>query len=420
MFWRVLKNERLKYLLTDNKQNSFSKIMKNKKIYSIIYDTNSLIFGNPFRGDVMNMMTKYSKNKQVDLNFYIPKVVAEEIISKMPKQIKQAIDSYYKSIKEINGLMSKQINEIKLGYSEDEVKEATQKIFETYNIKVLDTPSLGLNKFINDAIYHIPPFSINGDSGFKDSVICETIKTHAPGLSNSSKVVVVSSDAKFKNHLVSISDEYLFKVYSSVQEFESELKLSLLLSGDQKQLESSLSSEADKIFFKEDDKSTLFYKEGLDEINRSFPTLFSNPQPSSDYLGTYNYTNNFQWVPIDKASYDIFKPLFIEKDNTNFLIWESTVVYSQNFKNATYGGVTIVGHSNYLSTPYTYKLKFRIKWKIRIDIEGRLDFRSAKILDVQHEDNHSEYLAMNTDLYNESISLPTAISGTVTASEVTK
>jgi hypothetical protein len=229
------------------------------------------------------------------------------------------------------------INEVEI-FPNEAIKVAGENALKKYDINILDTPSVGLADILKKAIYHEPPFKSEGDAGLKDELIAETVKSHAPGMSNDSVVVFICSDETFRKYMTSISEEFRFKVYQSIDEFESELKLQLLLTGEETKLVDTLAKAAEAIFFRDEEQKTLFYKEALPRLHTNFPTLFSNPQPEQSWtLYSGNFmgldTRNGRWSPIDKAKYEIFRPLFLEKTGENIFIWESTVIYSQNFEN---------------------------------------------------------------------------------------
>jgi rRNA-processing protein FCF1 len=397
--------------------------VKNKTKYSIIFDTNTLIFGNPFRGDVMKLFEDYKNHPEVDLTYYIPRVVAEEFKSKMPKQIQDARKALIKATKEINGLMEAQIVDFNLSFSDEEIEAAAEKVLQKYNINVLDTPGIDLLDLLNKAIYHKLPFKAEGDAGFKDAVIAETLKEHTRGMSNTASVVVICSDATFRKHLEDMAEDYKFRVYQSVEEFESELKLNIMLSAGSQKLSDSLQKEAEAIFFKEDDKKTLFYKEAWDKINREFPTLFSNPQPESSFTYAYSFIGTYphvgasndrgQWSPSDKAKYNIYKPLFIEQKDQDVLVWESVVSYSQEFEQGLTPSLTMPGVSLPTETGI-YSLKFAVRWSVRLMKGGKLDSDSAKVLDVNPIKDVSRMPMGYGDIPPTPISGPTSLSGTVT------
>ncbi len=389
--------------------------------YSIIFDTQTLIYGNPFKTQVINFIKTYQKNKDVEIVYHIPKVVEEEFKSKLPQRIKDAKSAYGDALRQINGLMVDKIPEQKLFFSDQEIIKAGEKALEMYGITTLDTPSIDLQQILKKAINHEPPFKSEGDSGFKDAVIAETVKEHSPGLSNTSKVVFICFDENFRKFMKTIAEEYKFQVYQSIEEFESELKLSILFSGGREKLIDSLQEGAEEIFFKNEDKKTLFYKEAWGRINREFPTLFSNPQPRPSLVTVSAYRISVEdeelgpWVSSGKAKYDVFKPLYIGKQDSDTLIWESIVSYNQDFVREVNASIQGLEGFSFTAKTGTYSLKFKIAWIVKLTKEGQLDPNSAEVTSV---DQIRDTLNLNWEYFPEtSISGPTTLSGTATITD---
>lgn len=394
---------------------------KHKHKYSVIFDTNTLIMGNPFNKEIINLIKEYKNNSEVKLEIFVPKVVEEEFKSKLPKKIIDAKAAYVKAIKEINSLMETELQELKQVFSDDEIKIAGANALKKYGIKVLDTPSVGLEQILKKAIDHEPPFKDGGDAGFKDAVIAETIKAHAPGLSNNSTVVFICSDGNLKEYMEKMSQEYKFRVYQSVKEFESELKLSILFAGGREKLIDSLQAGAEEIFFRNEDKKTLFYKEAWGRINREFPTLFSNPQPRPSLVAVSAYrisTDDEElgpWVSSGKAKYDVFKPLYIGKQDSDTLIWESIVSYNQDFVREVNASTKGLEGFSFTAKTGTYSLKFKIAWIVKLTKEGQLDPNTAEVTSV---DQIRDTLNLNWEYFPETpISGPTTLSGTATITD---
>ena len=393
--------------------------------YAVILDTNTLIFGNPFRSEVVRLIKNFKSHGAVEIKYYIPKVVAEEFKSKLPKRIHTARAAYGNATKEITGLMGVTFPEVEI-FPNEAIKVAGENALKKYDINILDTPSVGLADILKKAIYHEPPFKSEGDAGLKDELIAETVKSHAPGMSNDSVVVFICSDETFRKYMTSISEEFRFKVYQSIDEFESELKLQLLLTGEETKLVDTLAKAAEAIFFRDEEQKTLFYKEALPRLHTNFPTLFSNPQPEQSWtLYSGNFmgldTRNGRWSPIDKAKYEIFRPLFLEKTGENIFIWESTVIYSQNFENLdSLRGYVYSGSVGSGSQVGSYNLRFTVKWSVKLNSEGKFDLDSAKVIDVDHIKDRSVSGGWTVNWPQTPISGPTGLSGTVTLEEVDK
>lgn len=383
--------------------------------YSVIFDTNILFYGNPFRSEISKLVKKYANHSKVSLDYFIPKVVEEELKSKLPQKIQEAKASYGKAIDEINGLMQTTLPEIKISFADEDVIRSVEKTLKKYKMRTLDTPSIGLQPMLKKALLHQPPFKAVGDAGFKDAVISETVKAHSPGLSNTSEVVFICNDGDLKKYMLTVAEEYKFKVYQSIDEFESELKLHLLLAGGSTKLANTLAAEAEQAFFVEEDPKSLFYKQAWEKIKSTFPTLFSNPQPQSNpsYVATAMMAKDTpgQWVPTDKARYEIFKPLFVEKNERNSLIWQSTVVYSQNFEKQTSWSANT--GEVYMPLPESgeYKLQFTVRWSVSLASDGKLEPPSAQVLDVDQVKNYGTFAAWLA-VPEASLTGPTSLSGT--------
>lgn len=386
--------------------------------YSIIFDTQTLIFGNPFRTQVINFIKSYQKNEDVEIVYYIPRVVAEEFKSKLPQRIKDAKSAYGDALRQINGLMVNKIPEQELFFFDEEIIKAGEKALEVYGLTILDTPSIGLQQLLKKAINHEPPFKSEGDSGFKDAVIAETVKEHSPGLSNTSKVIFICFDENFRKFMKTIAEEYKFQVYQSIEEFESELKLSILFAGGREKLIDSLQEAAEEIFFKNEDKKSLFYKEAWGRINREFPALFSNPQPRPSLMTVSAYGVSAEdgelgpWISSGKAKYDVYKPLYIGKQDSETLIWESIVSYNQDFIREVSSSTKGLEGFSFTAKRGTYSLKFKIAWTVKLTKEGKLDPNTAEVTSV---DQIRDTFNLSWEYSPEMpISGPTTLSGTAT------
>ncbi len=394
---------------------------KAKKEYSVIFDTNIVIYGNPLQKEVNNLIKNFENHPEVKLVYYLPEVVIDEIQSKIPDILKGAIDRRASAIREINSIMGTDIVDSKISFNSSQILGAVSEILTKNHLKTLKTPNISLKSILQKAILHEPPFKSNGDKGLKDAVIAETIKHYAEKLSQHSSVVFISADTFFREYMLSIGNQFNFEVYQSVEEFESDLKLNLLLTGDADRLGDSVADEAGKIFFIEDDKNTLFYMDAWNEIYRRFPSLFSNPKPnrtSLSYLSPYDESG--QIFATGKAKYNIFRPLFIRKEGQDTLVWESTIDYSQNYDQYRRSTQTDMNYLSYGMEKVAYNLRFIVKWSIKMASQGKLDDSTAKVIDVDHIKYTDGFFhaPLNIGYSPSPISGPTGLSGTVTASEI--
>lgn len=354
-----------------------------KPSYIVLFDTNTLVEGNPLREAVANLINTYKGDHRLGIKFLIPDVVREEFKKHFLKKVKEARVGYIKHSGDLVNLMNVKLP--KFDVEESQVLSKAGKILKDHAIGVLETPikKINLKGLIKKAVYYEPPFQESKEKGFKDSIIAETIVVNLPKLTKGAQVIFICKDEVLRQYLSTYQPKFPnFKVYESVPDFESELRLYLLERDDKLVVE--ITKEAEAAFYKSDDKNSLFFKEDIPrKLFETFPTLFANPKIEENRyhgVGVWN-TVPKNWIPIEKPEFRVSPPVFIERKDSSLYIWESTVLYHQVFENqATVQNVRFAGFDH----RGEFILEFKIRWESEIDSSGKISTHKCKILNIDY------------------------------------
>lgn len=278
--------------------------------------------------------------------------------------------------------------------SRSSIRNKAEKILTDLNILKIPTPykSINLEEVVKKAVYYLPPFEEKHEKGFKDSIIAETIRDDFKNTQSEIIYIFICSDKKLFEYLNAIEpiNGTNFKMFQSVPEFESDLRL--ILSKIDKGFIKNLAKQAETIFYDlVNPESSLFHKfEIKEKINQQFGHLFLNPERHQRFGGLLSSINAgsslYQaWAPIEQTHFEISKPIFIKQDNDNYE-WNSVIVSKQKFESTAKSAGWGLNSRNLLE----HVLEFGVGWSFKLNSKGEIvnpDFgdiknTSAKSYDV--------------------------------------
>lgn len=383
---------------------------KTKTTYRIIFDTSALLQGDPIRKAVIDFVKKYSSDKRFSISFFIPEVVKEELKKNVLFRVKKAATNYKSSIAELVPLIDIKAKEIKI--DEEIINKETEDKLQKLGFNVIPTPihEIDLRDLLYRAVYYLPPFQEKREKGFKDCVIAETIFKAISGFADNEKKVIIIGDKILRDYLEDcISKTREYRVFESVADFESSLKLQLLNIND-KFIE-RLAEEAAKAFSGTPDG--LFFKSNLKEkIQSKFRELFEKPKIESLGLGFTAVSSNSLvlgslseelWIPKGEGTYETAKPIFVKKRGEKTFSWKNTLLFKREYiKFPQIQDATAVEQYERVY----YLLEFVVEWQTTIQDDGRI--KSSKINDIKHVKTTTEPLHVGIPRAGAYISTPTA------------
>lgn len=130
---------------------------------------------------------------------FVPQIAAQEWLSHCCSDAVRQMNKVRGEAKQIGSLLGRKPLQIESIPDDDlrKVVRATQSArLETVGFKIIPTPQIQIEKLIDLFLEKTPPFG-EGDKGFKDAVILETIFQHACQENSFDQIVVVSSDKVF-------------------------------------------------------------------------------------------------------------------------------------------------------------------------------------------------------------------------------
>lgn len=125
-----------------------------------------------------NELIKFKNNENLfNLDFFISKITLMEIINQKIINYNKKKEELYKLIEYFNCKNHKiKINDEK--YYQRYFKKNVEEFFEKNDIKIIKYRNIKLDKIIERALKHKNPFAKDGDKGFKDTIIWESIRNN--------------------------------------------------------------------------------------------------------------------------------------------------------------------------------------------------------------------------------------------------
>lgn len=159
---------------------------------AIYFDT-SILYDVRFNGhrlEVLRNCTNY-----LEMPMLVPEIAVQELIQERQKDSQK----FEESVKKFNSLFPDEEYHLELPDTlKILVADSTRRLLESLDIQTISLPSnLSLNPFIDLALRRVPPFE-EGDKGFKDTLVLETIVRDMKqrGLG---KALLLAADKIFRN-----------------------------------------------------------------------------------------------------------------------------------------------------------------------------------------------------------------------------
>lgn len=104
------------------------------------------------------------------------------------------------------------------------------------------------------AVKHLPPFEKESDKGIKDAVLAHTVRRHADrhSAARNRHIIVITNDHLLQTYLGEVLNGIKFDIYSSLEEFGSNLRLVI------DELGADLLSKAKMKFYTRDEEASLY------------------------------------------------------------------------------------------------------------------------------------------------------------------
>lgn len=161
-------------------------------------------------------------------------------------------------------------------------------------------------------------------------------------------------------------------LYKSLPDYETKLKLRLLNEDDQ--FIDRVTVEAQNRFFNDED--SLYKAQDIPgRIRSKFREKIENPDVSG-YIAPFSASmmgigggamSYGTWIPRSSGGYSIGdRPVFVKKEGDNILYWSSTVIFTQEFVDASQTGGS--GSARLLN----YSVEFEVNWKSTLQEDGNL------------------------------------------------
>ncbi len=165
---------------------------------AIYFDANALIAA-PSNFAAQPIVEAFEIAKLLGAEMLIPELAVEEWLSHRCDLALRAIAKIEKNMKQVGTLMDRPSLEWER-ISNEEVQESVRAGHEKWLInagfQVIPTPPIELTQLVKLFLTKTPPFN-DGDKGFKDAIILETIFQHTCRDNAFEHAVIVSSDAVF-------------------------------------------------------------------------------------------------------------------------------------------------------------------------------------------------------------------------------
>ena len=302
---------------------NYSKTPTDKPEIRIVFDT-SLIKTNSenhlLRKEAVDIIQDSPKHKNLQIKWYLPEMVILERRFQMRKKVTD--ETPISKIEKLEKFLNRTLN-ITEEIIDNRIKEIVDAEIKELGILVFPLTANDVNwkQVIFNAAFRKAPFEFGEkEKGFRDAVICETVCQ----LASSSEVttVMVVGDGLLKQAIeLRRSKIKNLQVKGSIDELNS--LINTLASELKEEFISEIQTNATKLFFQQDDKSSFFYcKDIKGQIEAKFkPELESFPK-GTDYIA--------------KGTWEVQPPVFLRKEGEK-VHWASRIrVQSTAIKKTIY------------------------------------------------------------------------------------
>ena len=247
---------------------------KTRPKLKVLFDTNILftrIASDLMRPEVRQLIEENSSHPDLELSWYLPRVVVDERQYQMQQRALQLLPN----LKKLERLLDHKLN-ITPDILATRVEVAINDQIEKMSITILnlDTNAVDWPTVITRAVRREPPFEAgNTEKGFRDCLIAQTffqLVQDSPTTPGHCRLAVVTSDERLTEYVREETNEAKnVRVLGSVDDLES--LINTLVSEVTEDFVSDLKAQAEPFFFEEEKKSGLYYKEELqDRLKEEF------------------------------------------------------------------------------------------------------------------------------------------------------
>ena len=348
--------------------------------YKVIFD-NNVLWGNPLRKEVKELVKKWKRNSNVDIEFLLPEVVQEEFKKSYINKVEEAQIQVNKWTGLLANFLEKDFKKPVIASSRLDDKIKT--LLKNNGFTIIPTPyeKIKLKELIEKAVYYKQPFQKKREKGFKDAVIAQTVFEYLKEAGEKVKVVFISGDENLRKYINHTHKKAkYFKSYKSVPDFESDLKLHLEKINEE--LIEKISKKAKVMFYsqKKPSSSLLVKWNLIKQIDSKYSDIFTEPNLSEDLGGVVIVRGEekpyeSEWNPVSDGKFEISAPIFIEKTKEEKYLWETTMVYIRRYEEKLPG---IIG-----ADLRDYIAEFKIKWEFDVN-KSTGDVLNPALVDINH------------------------------------
>jgi hypothetical protein len=238
---------------------------------------------------------------------------------------------------------------------------------------------------VDASIWRLPPFLESKDraeKGFRDALICQTVRDLCASQPADKKIAFITSDQVLRMAIEAVAAEFdHFACYESTTDFHSYLRLTREQLTDQ--FIKAIRRRASQKFFKEEDPSTLYYREDIRKrLEERFPERFAPPNPADPgyppELAAGSSVANWARVTFEMSL--VAHPAFDRLERSRVFYWKTQITISQVF--APSGDSAVLALSD--TARRIRSLVFSVEWRARVKSDGR--FHDLEIVDLEFVD----------------------------------
>lgn len=239
-----------------------------------MFDTNALftkVASDLVRHEVKRIVNTNSNHNDLIIEWYIPEVVVGERKYQMIEKANDLIPSMLKLEKLLGH---------KFGIGEDTIELHVDKAINDnikslcFKIATVDTDQIDWKNLIYRSVSRKPPFDASEkEKGFRDSIIAHSflhLHKKSPSTPTVCLLALISDDQRLREYVTELTvDSKNVRLLSTLDDLEG--LINTLTSTITEELAISLTRQAKKIFFEENNEKTLYSKESIgDKIEKQY------------------------------------------------------------------------------------------------------------------------------------------------------
>jgi hypothetical protein len=362
----------------------------------VLFDTNALytqMASDLVKPEVALLVKEHSNYADHKLSWYLPDIVRHE---RQFQMIKAGL-SLVPSINKLEKLLGHNfgINESIL---ESRVKQAVDSQLAELKLTVVgvDVNKVDWEKMMLNAVYRRPPFDPGErEKGFRDALVIESLLQlidQSPVTPTVCRVVLISEDKLLSEAAkLAVASFTNVRILNTLEELRG--LISTLVSEVDEKFVEEIQNKAKSYFFAKEDKTTLFYKEGLrDQIKEQFSQeLDAKPEGINEIEAGTWYIGNPRFVK--KEAQRIFWASRIEPTFTGYKIEYKQPnppgligMQPSPASNALSGLLNMLPPASERRLALKYGVIFEIDWSVTLGQHKK--FLSPKIENISYVETH--------------------------------